>query len=126
MTEYVPVPVHAAKSLAETFRKSIVVILSLDRDHDLVNTTTYGKSARDKLVAAQWGETCAAAIGCDPTKKDYSEDFRNDPDGLLAAQFREATELLHDIYRRNACEPWHAQRVERFLKSIGVGSMREA
>lgn len=60
--EYQPVPVAAAKEIADNFGKGIVVILAVDQAHGLVHTTTYGSSEADKTVAALLGNHMAAQV----------------------------------------------------------------
>jgi hypothetical protein len=94
MSDYIPVPVEAAKSIAERFKQKAVVVLAWDDGRELMHTTTYGASAIDKVVAAGIGERCAAAIGCDLGRVQSFEDFRADFD---PARLREAEEILASI-----------------------------
>lgn len=91
MKDYKPVPVSAARDVANSFDKDVVVIIAYDNAHNLTNTTTYGRDALDKIRAADLGEILAKAAGCDMGKADFSEDFRQPAlraqriDELLAA-----------------------------------------
>src|SRR5512146_3127903 len=113
---YIPVPVEAAKAIAEQYQKDAVVVLSWDQAHQLTHTTTYGKSAFDKENAAAVGEICTKAIGCDLGKKQAFEDFHNDYD---PARLREAEELLRMICRRQGTNPAMLQQIERWLRAGG-------
>lgn len=76
MSNYQPVPVIAAKGIADAYAKPIVAIVSWDPEHKRVHTTTYGVTAVDKLSAAALGELLATAAGADLTQKESYEDFR--------------------------------------------------
>ncbi len=84
MSGYLPVPVSFAAEIAERLDKDQVVILSYNRGHNLVHTTTYGRSAFDKCSAADLGDVVSQAAGCDLKKKRIYEDFR-----LEAAKLKE-------------------------------------
>jgi hypothetical protein len=118
MSEYVPIPVHTAKSIADNYAKSMVVILAYDPIFQVTHTTTYGKDAWEKEQAAAVGEKCSLAIGADLNKQTEFEDFHKDYD---PAALREATEILQDIARRQDSSPHTLLRVERWLKAIGLG-----
>src|SRR5437588_9363562 len=74
--EYKPIPVEAAKEISDKYEKSIVLIWSWDPVHELLHTTTYGKSIQEKNWAARGGEIAAEALGAIMTEKDTYEDFR--------------------------------------------------
>lgn len=76
--KYKPVPVEAARELADKYDKSIVLIWSWDPVHGLLHTTTYGKSLQEKHWAAQGGEIAAKALGAIMTEKEVYEDFRKE------------------------------------------------
>lgn len=78
MSEYIPIPVLAAKSLAETYQRDIVIISAWSREHKLLHTVTYGVSAADKVSAANGGEICAKALGMDLSRSQFNEDFRKE------------------------------------------------
>ncbi len=63
MSNYKPVPVEAAQSIAEKYDKAIVIVCSHDPIHGLLHTTTYGTSPHNKAMAAQGGEIAARALG---------------------------------------------------------------
>lgn len=94
MSEYKPVPVDIAKQIAESFDKSIVVLLCYDPTHNLTHTTTYGVNAYEKEQAAALGEMATQAIGCDLSQKVTYEDFHKNYD---AARYKAAIEVLADI-----------------------------
>ncbi len=74
--DYQPVPVSAAREIAETFAKDIVIINAWDRKHALLNTTTFGKTPEDKMNAAFGGELAAAALGAQLKESTTHEDYR--------------------------------------------------
>jgi hypothetical protein len=115
---YLPVPVEIARSIAEQFEKSQVVILSFDPKRRLTHTTTYGVNAFDKENAAAAGEICARAVGCDLSQKQSYEDFH---DSYEPALYREALELFKKIRARQGCTPAALQSIERILKAAGCG-----
>ena len=86
---YVPVPVAVASEISRKFDKDIVIIFCINHEHVLSHTTTFGRAARDKLVAADLGEVLAAAAGCEVAKKTSYEDFRLD-----AARLKEENDWL--------------------------------
>lgn len=87
MGDYTPVPVHAARQIAEAFHKDAVVIVSLDRACEMTHTTTYGRSAEDKDFAAAWGDRMVRAVGVDPRREGvkFYEDFRDPTKAATAA-----------------------------------------
>lgn len=90
MKEYKEVPVDAAKYLAMTYEKQIVVICCWSHEHSLLHTTTYGVSPTDKVGAAKAGEICAKALGMDLKRSDNYEDFRKDLDAGKQRAMEEA------------------------------------
>lgn len=92
MSEYVPIPVEAAKYIALTYSRDIVIICAWSHEHRLLHTTTYGVSPTDKVNAANGGERCAKALMTDLKKADFSEDFRKDHDAAREAAMQEAIE----------------------------------
>ncbi len=73
---YQPIPVSEAKDLAEKYGKDQVLIFAYDRESGRMHTTTYGKSAEDKLQAAQGGDRVAEIL-TDVSQKVVYEDFRD-------------------------------------------------
>ncbi len=116
MPEYCEIPVHVAKSIAETFQKDQVIILAFDAEHQLTHTTTYGKTAVDKENAAAAGELLSKTLGCDLGKKVEYEDFHRDYDPAI---YRESLELLTLIARRGGTTAVQLQAIERLLKLTG-------
>ena len=73
---YKSVPVSAARDIANVFDKNVVVIVSWDSTHNLMHTTTYGKSEMDKIWSASLGEIVTKAAGGDVSQKLTNEDWR--------------------------------------------------
>ncbi|NDY56304.1 hypothetical protein G3N56_06040 [Desulfovibrio sulfodismutans] len=63
MAEYVPVPIEAAKRIAEDYDKEQVIIIAYDDKHQLKHCTTYGKTLRDAALAAAVGAHLKAWLG---------------------------------------------------------------
>src|SRR4051794_27442156 len=76
-TKYVDVPVAAARDIAHHYAKAIVVVVAWDEPHNKIHVTTFGREARHKQPAAQWGDRFAAAVGVDPKASVDFEDFRH-------------------------------------------------
>jgi hypothetical protein len=93
MPEYVPVPVEAARAVAQRWEKQVVVIVAWDQGHNKVHTTTYGFSPRDKIAAAKLGELLTAAAGADRSESVGFEDFR----WLSQAEAAQAKERLETL-----------------------------
>lgn len=72
---HIPVPVEAARQIADRYEKTVVVILAYDPLSELIHTTTYGRGAQEKEVAAWAGEQAAKAVGCDLQQKRTYADF---------------------------------------------------
>ena len=51
--KYIPVPVPAAKNIADTYNKNQVIVICSDEEHGKIHFTSYGKTAVDKLEAAR-------------------------------------------------------------------------
>jgi len=92
--DYLPVTVEAARSVGICFHKDVVVILSIDRSHDLMHTTTWGRSAEDKVFAARWGDVLTAASGSDLTQRQTFEDFRTMERAALNAAAADRRRML--------------------------------
>ena len=73
---YKPVPVEAAKAIAEQYDKSIVIVFSHDPAYGLVHTTTYGSDPQNKAWAAQGGEIATRALGGLTDLASDFEDYR--------------------------------------------------
>jgi len=63
MAEYVPVPIEAAKRIAEDYDKEQVIIIAYDAKCHLMHCTTYGKSLRDSAIAAAGGAQLKEWLG---------------------------------------------------------------
>ena len=74
--KYMPIPVKAAKDIAEKYEKCIVIINAWDNVHGLLHITTYGVSEQDKLNAASGGDISAEALGAYMPAKTTYQDFR--------------------------------------------------
>ena len=113
-SEYIPVPVHAAKSIADTYEKQCVVILCYDRVHGLTHATTFGETAFDKENAAAVAEICTKAIGGDLGKKQEFEDFHKNYD---PAAYKEAMDFIADVVVTGLMPVGHHERAKSILKS---------
>ena len=92
MAEYVPVPVAAAREVAERYAKSVVVITSFDRAHATVHTTTYGVEPADKIAAANLGDKIAQQVcGDGIDRQTRYEDFRHVDAAKRAQQIEKLT-----------------------------------
>lgn len=90
MSEQTPVPVDAARRVADDYAKDLVVITSWDRASNVVFTATYGRTAPDKHAAARLGVILAEAAGCDMSQVTPYEDFRT----ATAAEWAEEKDKL--------------------------------
>lgn len=93
---YTPVPVDDAAAIANRRHKDVVVIISIDRRHDLMHTTSFGKTADEKPVAAELADQLMTAIGCDLSQKRNFEDFRDQ---------REAAQTAENLRRLRTLRP---------------------
>ncbi len=75
-SEYLPVPVEAARRIAETYKKSMVIINAWDDEHARLHTTTYGIDPIDKAMAADGGAIAAKALDVDMLQAHAFEDYR--------------------------------------------------
>jgi hypothetical protein len=89
------VPVLIAAEIGERCCKDIVIVLSWDAWHNLTHTTTWGRRANDKLVAAEAGNLVAAIFGADVDQKRVYEDFRLDSARLKEENDRLKLHLAH-------------------------------
>lgn len=96
--EYIPVPVEAAGEIAEKYSKRIVVINAWDADHQLMHTSTFGRTPLEKQIAASIGEATAEAAGCAVHQKLVYRDFR-----------AEAFARLHTLH---PIDSWHEDKGE--------------
>jgi hypothetical protein len=94
VSDYVPVPVEAARQIARTYAKQIVVVLSIDKVFSTTHITTYGVAAEDKIVAANIGEELAKEYGGNP--RTTFEDFKARTQAEAAETIERLTaELAH-------------------------------
>jgi hypothetical protein len=103
VSEYIPVPVAAAKEIAEKHAKDLVVVISYDRAHDLLHTTTFGTDAQSKDIAAQWGDAIPKLLGCAVEASKWYEDYR----ATEAATYKERIDQLTEILGECASELEH-------------------
>lgn len=89
MSDYRPIDVEAARSIADRFDKDIIAILAWDRAFNRTHTTTFGKTIADKAGAAMLGEILAKAAGMGPPDVKF-EDFRT----RLAAEWAREEDVL--------------------------------
>jgi hypothetical protein len=73
---YKPIPVAEARTIAEIYDKSIVIIFAWDPVFGMIHTTTFGRSEQEKHWAAEGGEIATRALGALPELKTTFEDFR--------------------------------------------------
>ena len=73
-----PVPVSVASTIAARFNKDMVIILCWDAFRERLYVTTWGRSAGDKLRAAEAGTMFADLCGVDIKQERVYEDFRLD------------------------------------------------
>ena len=57
-----PIPTMKARQLALGYDQAIIVILAVDRSHERVHCTTYGRLADDKIEAARLGQLAVEAL----------------------------------------------------------------
>lgn len=86
-----PIPVAAAKSIADEYAKSLVAILGYDPGDGRVYYATYGASAVGKDLAAAMGEIAVTAVGGVLDFKQTFEDFRATPAAELKAEIERST-----------------------------------
>ncbi|MBX3396536.1 MAG: hypothetical protein KF841_14335 [Phycisphaerae bacterium] len=73
---YKSVPVAVAKEIAEKHDKDIVIIVCFQQEPAIFHGTSYGRSVRDKVLAADMIERCMVAAGAEPETRKMNEDFR--------------------------------------------------
>ena len=121
MPDYLAVPVHVAKQIADHFAKDVVVVLSFDREHMMTHTTTYGRSALDKENAAAAGEIATKAVGGDLSQKIEFEDFHND---YSPGRLKEAIELLDAAVKAGGMDAVMLERASRIvLNTNGIANV---
>lgn len=73
-TNYIPIPVKAARKIAEKYQKEIVIINAYDTKFRLLQTTTYGVTTQLGQAAAKGGELAAQALGFDIDEEQTKHD----------------------------------------------------
>ncbi len=64
--KYKPIPISAAKAIAETYHKQQVIVVTWDAAHGKTHVTTYGDTAEACRQAALGGDKVKAALGWPP------------------------------------------------------------
>ena len=102
MSKHTEVPVDAAKEIATTCAKTMVVILAYDPQSNRTHVTTYGVEPEDKERAAEVGDRCARLI-CGEGFNDRRtyEDFRFRSEAEWA---KERERLLARIAELEGCQ----------------------
>lgn len=76
---HIPIPVSEARDIAAKYEKDVVIIIALDHKRAIVQTTSFGQTAQDKVIAAKLGLELTSFVGGDITRKTVYED----PAGLM-------------------------------------------
>lgn len=63
MSDYINIPIEAAKGIAEKYDKSEVIIVTWDQLHRRTHVTTYGCTIKDSEGAARGGNMVRKALG---------------------------------------------------------------
>lgn len=114
MPDYLPVPVEAAKRIADEFRKNIVIILSWSKEHGHLHTTTFGVSPEEKQWAAQGGEIASRALGSVVNKSTTFEDYR-------ITEGRDLLKILKEIESNSSILPGDLMFQKRVRSAITNG-----
>lgn len=69
MKKYKPIPVSAAKAIAETYDKQQVIVVTWDATHGKEHVTTYGDTAETCRQAALGGDKVKAALNWPPSNR---------------------------------------------------------
>ncbi len=127
---YAPVPVAMAKSIAESYAKSIVIIFAHDPVFGLVHTTTYGTTPQNKAWAAQGGEIATKALGGLVDLATHFEDYRLEMAQEMLKTLKAAWHALKSYEHGNSSPELAAEiaqvieaqvgKAERFLSSQGA------
>lgn len=94
MKPYKPIEVEAAKQIAETHDKQIVIIIAWEMTHGLLHVTTYGDDPGNKALAAAGGEVAIAALGGIRSASLDFEDFRLQQAHALLAALKSALAIV--------------------------------
>jgi len=84
MSDYQPIPVDAARKVADEYRKDILLIVGWDREANKTDIVTWGREVEEKVVAANAGETITKQLGLAEATATVHEDFRRE--GEAAAE----------------------------------------
>ena len=100
MSEYKPVTVEAAVSIAERFDKSQVLIIAYDTAHQKTHFTTYGVTPEDKESIARVGDYLGQHLtGIEREQCTNYEDYRFIDQGKRAAENRSLRSVLKRLYK---------------------------
>lgn len=61
--EYKGIPISAAREIARKYDKNQVIIVTWDAVHSRIHVTTYGKSKRECVEAAEGGNAIKRSLG---------------------------------------------------------------
>ena len=114
---YVPVPVEAARIIAEQYAKSVVIIFAWDPIHGHIHTTTYGTGPQEKVWAAHGGETATKALGGVVELATDFEDFRLTIAKRLLHALKSAVKLADEAF--NEWDNDNDSRVGKILRFLG-------
>ncbi len=101
---YIPIPVEAAREIAEKYGKAIVIINAWDNVYGLLHTTTYGADPQNKAYAAMGGEITVKALGGLRQASTDFEDYRLAMAKLLREALKEARQTIIHLHRPPALE----------------------
>ena len=105
MSDYESIPVVAAMDIALKYNRDIIVIATWSNEHELLHVTTYGITAKDKLLAAKGGEIVAAAMGfVGNDKSETYEDFRLNQDSAVQAAMKDVILKHLPALKKMACQ----------------------
>lgn len=122
MTTYQPVPVEAARAIAEQYAKSVVIIFAHDPEHGHLHTTTYGRNPQEKAWAAQGGEIATKALGGITELATDFEDYRLTQAKNLLAALKSAVQIAAEAF-----DEWdrdNDSRVGKILRYMGDSRMK--
>ncbi len=127
---YRPVPVAAAKTIAEQYGKSIVIIFAHDPVHGLMHTTTYGTDPQNKAWAAQGGEIATKALGGLREAGTDFEDYRLQQARKLLAALKDAVAWAYESDITDEPDTWLSRArtavkdAEKFIDGTDYESAR--
>lgn len=117
--DYKPVPVEAAKAIAQQYDKSIVIIFSHDPVYGLLHTTTYGSDPENRAWVAQGGEIATKALGGITELATDFEDYRLKQAITLLASLKTARAYIGGKSSRNATLKRIDTTIEEAEKFLG-------